>query len=59
MQAAAYAKLGKIDLARNAVEGLLRIDPKCSIKRALRRHPYRDFAERDKLADALGQAGLS
>jgi adenylate cyclase len=59
MQAAAYARLGQLDEARNAVESLRRIDAQYSLRRALRRHPYRDATERDKLADALGQAGLT
>ena len=59
MQAAAFAKLGRLDEARAAVDGLRRIDPQYSIRRALRRHPYRDAADRDKLANALGQAGLT
>ena len=35
--------------ARNAVESLRRIDPGYSVRRALRRHPYRDPAERESL----------
>ena len=57
MQAAAFAKLGRLDEARAAVESLRRIDPQYSVRRALRRHPYRDATDRDKLADALRQAG--
>lgn len=59
MQAAAYAKLGRLDEARVAIERLLCIDPQYSVRRALRRHPYRDATDRDKLADALSQAGLT
>jgi hypothetical protein len=59
MQAAAYAKLGRIEDARLAVEGLLRLDGRYSIKRALRRHPYRNSDDREKLAAALMRAGLS
>jgi adenylate cyclase len=59
MQAAAYAKLDRIDEARHAVESLLGLDAQYSIKRALRRHPYRNSTDREKLAGALLQAGLS
>ncbi|WP_192859558.1 adenylate/guanylate cyclase domain-containing protein [Bradyrhizobium sp. DOA9] len=59
MQAAAYAKLGRLIEAGTAVEHLREIDPEYSVKRALRRHPYRDAADRDKLAGALRQAGIS
>jgi adenylate cyclase len=59
MQAAAYAKMGRIDEARRAVKSLLGLDAKYSLKRALGRHPYRNAADRDKLASALMQAGLS
>jgi len=59
MQAAAYAKLGRLDEARAAVERLRCIDPQYSVRRALRRHPYRDATDRAKLADALRQAGLT
>jgi adenylate cyclase len=59
MQAAAYAKMGRIDEARRAVKSLLGLDAKYSLKRALGRHPYRNAADRDKLASALTQAGLS
>ena len=59
MQAAAYAKLGRLDEARAAVERLHCIDPQYSVRRALRRHPYRDAADRGKLAEALTQAGLT
>jgi len=59
MQAAAYAKLGRLDEACAAVERLLGIDPQYSVKRALRRHPYRDATDRDKLAGALRKAGLT
>ena len=38
---------------------LLGLDPQYSVARALRRHPYRDAADREKLAGALMQAGLS
>jgi adenylate cyclase len=58
-QAAAHARLGQMDEARGAIESLRRIDPQYSIKRALRRHPYRDAVDRDKLADALRRAGLT
>ena len=50
MQAAAYAKMGRIDEARRAVKSLLGLDAKYSLKRALGRHPYRNAADRDKLA---------
>ena len=59
MQAAAYAKLSRIEDARLAVEGLLRLDARYSIRRALRRHPYRNRGDREKFAGALMQAGLS
>jgi Flp pilus assembly protein TadD len=59
MQAAGYAKLGRIDEARGAVKSLLALDAKYSLKRALGRHPYRNAADRDKLASGLMQAGLS
>jgi TolB-like protein/Flp pilus assembly protein TadD len=59
MQAAALAKLGRAADARHAIERLLRLDAQYSVKRALRKHPYRDAADRDKLADALRQAGLT
>src|SRR5262249_22849768 len=58
MQAAAYARLGRQLDAQKAVESLRRIDSQYSINRALRRHPFRDAAQRDKLADALRMAGL-
>jgi adenylate cyclase len=58
MQATAYARLGRLPEARKAIEHLLHIDSQYSINRALRRHPFRDQAQRDKLADALRQAGL-
>jgi adenylate cyclase len=59
MQAAALAKLGRTDEARHAIGRLLGLDSQYSVARALRRHPYRDAADRDKLADALRQAGLT
>jgi adenylate cyclase len=59
MQAAAFAKLGRIDEARGAVKSLLALDAKYSLNRALGRHPYRKPADRDKLASSLMQAGLS
>ena len=59
MQAAALAKLGRLDEARKTVDGLLRLDPQYSLKRAVRRHLYQNLADRDKLAGALTQAGLS
>ena len=59
MQAAGLAKLGRIDEARRAIESLLRLDARYSLKRALRRHPYRNPADRDKMANALTEAGLS
>src|SRR6266403_5424525 len=49
MQAAALAKLGRTDEARHAVGRLLGLDPQYSVARALRRHPYRDAADREKL----------
>jgi len=58
MQAAALAKLGRTDDARHAIESLLGLDARYSVRRALRRHPYREVADRDKLANALMQAGL-
>jgi len=58
MQAAALAKVGRTDEARHAVGRLLGLDPQYSVARALRRHPYRDAANREKLAGALMQAGL-
>ena len=59
MQAASYARLGRIDEARKVVESLLAINSRYSLNRALRRHPYRNDADRTKLASALMQAGLS
>ena len=59
MQAAALARLGRTDEARHAIGRLLGLDPQYSVARALRRHPYRDAADREKLAGALMQAGLS
>jgi TolB-like protein/Flp pilus assembly protein TadD len=59
MQAAAFAELGNLDEARRAVESLLSLDVKYSVKRALKRHPYRNVADRNKLASALVKAGLS
>ena len=59
MQAAALAKLGRADDAHDAIGLLLGLDPQYSVARALRRHPYRDLADREKLAAALMQAGLS
>jgi len=59
MQAAAYAKMGRIDEARRVVKSLLALDAKYSLKRAVGRHPYRNAADRDKLVTALMQAGLS
>jgi adenylate cyclase len=59
MQAAALARLGRVDEARHVTCRLLGLDPQYSVARALRRHPYRDVADRDKLAGALIQAGLS
>jgi adenylate cyclase len=59
MQAAALAKLGRTTAARHAIERLLKLDAHYSIKRALRKHPYRDAPDCDKLADALRQAGLT
>ena len=56
---AALAKLGRTDDARRAIESLLGLDAQYSVKSALRRHPYRDAKDRDKLADALARAGLS
>jgi adenylate cyclase len=58
MQAAALARLGRLEEARCAVDSLLALDARYSLKRALRRHPYRNIADRDKLASALTQAGL-
>jgi adenylate cyclase len=58
MQAAALAKLGRTDEAHHAIGRLLGLDPQYSVARALRRHPYRDAADREKLAGALMQAGL-
>ena len=58
MQAAALAKLGRTDEAGHAIGRLLGLDPQYSVARALRRHPYRDAADREKLAGALMQAGL-
>jgi adenylate cyclase len=58
MQAAALAKLGRTNEARHAIGRLLGLDPQYSVARALRRHPYRDAADREKLAGALMQAGL-
>jgi hypothetical protein len=45
--------------AATAIERLLGLDPRYSVKRALRKHPYRDLEDREKLANALTQAGLS
>jgi len=59
MQAAGLAGLGRIDEARSAVESLLKLDKRYSLKRALRRHPYRNAVDCDKLANALIEAGLS
>ena len=59
MQAAALAKLGRTDEARHAIGRLLGLDPQYSVARALRRHPYRDAIDREKLAGALTRAGLS
>jgi adenylate cyclase len=59
MQAAALAKLGRTTDARHAIERLLKLDAQYSVKRALRKHPYRDAPDCDKLADALRQAGLT
>ena len=58
MQAAALARLGRLDEARCVVDSLLALDARYSLKRALRRHPYRNITDRDKLASALTQAGL-
>ena len=58
MQAAALAKLGRTDEARHTIGRLLGLDPQYSVARALRRHPYRDAADHEKLAGALIQAGL-
>jgi adenylate cyclase len=59
MQAAGLVKLGRIDEAHRAVESLFGLDARYSLKRAMRRHPYRNAADRDKLANALIEAGLS
>jgi tetratricopeptide (TPR) repeat protein len=59
MQAAGLAKLGRIDEAHRTVESLLKLDARYSLKRATGRHPYRNAADRDKLANALIEAGLS
>src|SRR5262249_56507296 len=50
MQAAALARLGRTQDAHHAVERLLGLDVQYSVRRALRKHPYRDAADRDKLA---------
>ena len=56
MQAAAFTKLGRVDDAHHAIERLLKLDAHYSVKRALRKHPYRDPQDRDKLANALMHA---
>jgi adenylate cyclase len=59
MQAAALARLGRLGEARKVVDSLLGLDATYSLRRALGRHPYRNAADRDKLAKALIEAGLS
>jgi len=59
MQAAALAMLRQVPEARRVVEGLLKLDARYSVKRALSRHPYRNAEDRDKLSKALVEAGLS
>jgi adenylate cyclase len=59
MQAAAYSNLGRVDDARQVVQILFSMDGKYSLKRAVGRHPYRNAADREKLANALMRAGLS
>ena len=59
MQAAAYSNLGRVDDARQVVQILFSMDGQYSLKRAVGRHPYRNAADREKLANALMRAGLS
>jgi len=57
--ATAYILAGREEEARSIAEEILRINPKYSVQRRLRAAPYKNKADSDLIAEALGKAGLS
>ena len=56
--AVAYAELGPAEAARTAVENVLRIEPKMSIRTFRASQPYEDEALRGRIITAFRKAGL-
>ncbi len=56
--AIAHAELGQVDTARAAVEKMLNIEPKMSIRTFHDSQPYKDGAVRDRMITAFRKAGL-
>jgi adenylate cyclase len=53
-----YSLAGREEEARAAAKEVMRINPRFSVERFTRTMPYRDPAERERLAQALNKAGL-
>ncbi len=56
--AIAHAELGQVDTARAAVDKMLHIEPKMSIRTFHDSQPYKDEALRDRMITAFRKAGL-
>ena len=57
--ALAYSLAGREEEARSIAEEVLRINPKFSVQQGLRAIPYKNTADSDLIAGALGKAGLA
>jgi adenylate cyclase len=55
---ATYSMAGRLDEARAQATEVLRVQPKFSLKRFVKRLNFKDKAERDRYVDALRKAGL-
>jgi adenylate cyclase len=55
---ATYSVAGRLDEARTQAKEVLRVQPKFSAERYVRKFPFQDKAETERLIDALRKAGL-
>lgn len=56
--AASYGLLGKTEEAQTALDSLLKLDPRFTISKAKKAHPFKNAADFDRLAEGLRAAGL-
>jgi adenylate cyclase len=56
---ATYSVAGRLDEARAQAKEVLRVQPKFSAERYIKKFPFQDKAETERLIDALQKAGLN